>query len=235
MNGEKKNDVEKQNKEFSYCDFHAHTIYSNDSSIRIKEMFQLYVKKNISVVTITDHNTTAGLKTAHKIIKENNFPIMLIDGEEIKTDIGEVIALDLNEEIPKGLPLEETLSLIKDQGAKCVIPHPYDFYRKGLFHNLGRVEKPFAIEVLNARSLSLSNWFSKKYAINHNLAQLASSDSHTYYEIGSAYTQIPFSSTKEEVFENIQKKRTVCCGKESPLWVHCFTTYRNLKNKIFNN
>lgn len=221
-------------EKFTYCDFHSHTIYSPDSSMKIKQMLQQYVKKNISVLAITDHDTTAGLKTAHKIIKENNFPLMLINGEEIKTNCGEVIALDLNEEIEKGLPLEETIDRIKEQGARCIVPHPCDFYRKGLLWNINRIKMPFAIETLNARSFGPLNNLSKKYAIQNNLAQIASTDAHTYMEIGSAYTQMPYSTTKEEVLKNIKTKKTICCGKTNPWWVHCFTSYRNFKNKFFN-
>jgi len=201
--------------------------------MELKEMLRLYVKKNISVLAITDHNTIAGLSKARKIIKQNKMPLMLINGEEIKTKIGEVIALDLNEEIKKNMTLEETIDAIKDQGAKCIVPHPYDFYRKGLVWNIDRIEMPFAIETLNARSFGLFNHFSKKYAIQNNLAQIASSDAHTYREIGSAYTQMPYSTTKEDILRNIEKKKTICCGKTSPWWVHCFTSYRNIKNRIF--
>ena len=51
----------------------------------------------------------------------------MIVGEEVKTaDQGEVIGLFIEEKIPRGLTLQETIAEIKRQGGLVYVPHPFD-------------------------------------------------------------------------------------------------------------
>ena len=54
----------------------------------------------------------------------------IIVGEEINTTDGEITGLFLNDEIPSGLALEETIDRVRDQDGIIYIPHPYDRLRK---------------------------------------------------------------------------------------------------------
>ena len=49
----------------------------------------------------------------------------VILAEEVKTkDQGEVIGLFIDEKIPRGMSLEETIAEIKRQGGLVYVPHP---------------------------------------------------------------------------------------------------------------
>jgi len=55
---------------------------------------------------------------------------VLIIGEEILTDSGELIGYFLETPIPKGLSADETIDKIKQQGGLVCVPHPFDRFRK---------------------------------------------------------------------------------------------------------
>ena len=71
------------NKPLIY-DLHTHTIAS-DGYLTPSELIQRAVEKEVSVLAITDHDTTAGLQEAHQYINEQNLSLQLINGVEIST------------------------------------------------------------------------------------------------------------------------------------------------------
>lgn len=74
-------------------DFHIHTIYSSDSSIRPSHLIKIVNSMGIGSIAITDHNTIKGAVKAKEI---NNTDVEIIIGSEIKTDYGDIIGLNLN-------------------------------------------------------------------------------------------------------------------------------------------
>ena len=78
----------------------------------------------------------------------------MIVGEEVKTaDQGEVIGLFIEEKIPRGLTLEETIAEIKRQGGLVYVPHPFDRMHAvpDYEHLLDVLDDVDAIEVFNPR------------------------------------------------------------------------------------
>ena len=78
----------------------------------------------------------------------------MIVAEEVKTaHQGEVIGLFLQEKIPRGLTLQETIAEIKRQGGLVYVPHPFDRLHAipDYEHLLDVVEDIDAIEVFNPR------------------------------------------------------------------------------------
>lgn len=71
------------NKPLIY-DLHTHTIAS-DGYLTPSELIQRAVEKEVSVLAITDHDTTDGLHEAHQFIKAHDFSLQLINGVEIST------------------------------------------------------------------------------------------------------------------------------------------------------
>ena len=107
-------------------EFHCHTIYSDDSLTRPRDLVDTCRRKRIDRVIITDHNTIAGAQAAHALDPE-----LVIVGEEIMTTRGEILAAFVSEEIPKGLSPQETIRRLKDQGAFISVSHPFDKWRSG--------------------------------------------------------------------------------------------------------
>ncbi|MCX6013610.1 MAG: hypothetical protein NTV30_09465, partial [Chloroflexi bacterium] len=116
---------------------------------------------------------------------------------------GEIIGLFLKKEIPRGKTVEETVSLIKDQGGIVYVPHPFDLFfrpsaikRKALNSILPKVD---IIEILNSHTMIGKHpkkiW---KWAVKNNLLVAAGSDAHKPEEIGNSYVNLPeFNDTSE--------------------------------------
>lgn len=64
------------------ADLHIHTNYS-DGSLTPRELLELAVKNKYNVISITDHDTTAGLEEALKM--KGEFPLQIIPGVEISS------------------------------------------------------------------------------------------------------------------------------------------------------
>jgi predicted metal-dependent phosphoesterase TrpH len=166
-------------------DFHIHTVYS-DGVTTLRELEKQCRKLEI-VPAITDHNR----------FFSGSLSIPFIRGEEVRTREGDLLAINITEEIPRGLSCEETLDLIREQGGISILAHPFDKTRKGCLN-----EKADAIE-LNARASKEDNRRAAEYARKHNLPLVADSDAHFPDEIGNAYTEGPdvdVENTKELLY-----------------------------------
>ncbi len=105
-------------------DLHCHTHYSGDSLSTLGAILKRMDDRNLDMVAITDHNTIAGAQAFHA-----QAPDRFLVGEEIKSRQGEVIGLFLEEEVPAGLTLQETIDRIRDQGGLVGASHPLDSQR----------------------------------------------------------------------------------------------------------
>ena len=76
-------------------------------------------------IAVTDHNEISGALDARA--KAAEYGVKVIVGEEVKTaDQGEVIGLFIEEKIPRGMTLAETIAEIRRQGGLVYVPHPFD-------------------------------------------------------------------------------------------------------------
>ena len=101
---------------------------------------------------MTDHNEISGALDARA--KAAEYGVKVIVGEEVKTaDQGEVIGLFIEEKIPRGMTLQETIAEIRRQGGLVYVPHPFDRMHSvpDYEHLLAVVEDVDAIEVFNPR------------------------------------------------------------------------------------
>ena len=79
--------------------------------------------RGLGAIAVTDHNEISGALEAQA--KADG--IKVIVGEEVKTaSQGEVIGLFIDEKIPRGLTLQETIAEIQRQGGLVYVPHPFD-------------------------------------------------------------------------------------------------------------
>jgi len=165
-------------------DFHTHTKYSSDGYVEPKMIVKVAMKRGLSGVAVTDHNTIRGGLESKKY--ENDM-IEVIVGSEILTDRGEVIGLFLEEEITS-TNFIEVVEEIKSQNGVVVLPHPFDTIRNTAFHPLAEDAKYVDnIEVFNSRCvLQKYNDNAKLYATKHELNIVAGSDAHFENEIGNA-------------------------------------------------
>src|SRR5271169_6419858 len=167
------------------ADLHVHTTYSQDSLITPKDLIYYAKKRGLNAVAVTDHNQLEG---SYKIAKETDF--LIIPGMEVSSADGHIVALNVNELIPRGLSAPETVERIHKVGGVAIACHPY-MYFKGCLK--GNVCDTFdAIEVINARAFPFKRSVKKAEEAAKKLAlvRVAGTDSHYGPQIGCAYTII---------------------------------------------
>lgn len=206
-------------KEDGVADVHTHTMYSGfskysylsfpDSVTTPKKSVRVAKKIGLDLLCITDHNTIKGAVEAKKYDKD-----MIVIGEEILSDDGEIIGLFLQEEIKPGLSAEETIELIHEQDGIAFAPHPFSVYCQCLgkkLHGLGLD----GLEVFNSLHRDgYSNAIALENCNGH--AKLGGSDAHSSFMIGNGFTTFPGSS-QEDFRKAIKAMQTSFGGKPAPL------------------
>ncbi|MBN1159868.1 MAG: PHP domain-containing protein [Candidatus Diapherotrites archaeon] len=196
-------------------DMHTHSKFSPDSEMEIEKMVEVAKKKGLDGFAITDHNSLKAKKYVDKM-KLKDFVILV--GEEIDTgERNEIIAFEIQKEIPKKLGICETYKEIKKQKGYMIFPHTFDIARKHIGKRINWFESNFAIEVLNSRcifdSLLKSNKRAVKYARKNRIPMSAGSDAHTYDEIGTAYLEIEAEPNAKAVMNAIKEGKGEPKGK----------------------
>ncbi|MBC7876870.1 MAG: PHP domain-containing protein [Anaerolineales bacterium] len=210
-------------------EFHCHTRASKDSLTLPADLVATCRRKGIDRVVVTDHNSIAGAREAQTIDPE-----LVIIGEEIMTTKGEILAAFVREEIPAHLTPEETIKILKEQGAFISVSHPFDELREGGWQENDLLEiLPFvdAIEVYNSRCMyPRFNRRAREFAEKHNIAGTVGSDAHAAFELGRSLLLL-------DQFEDAEGMRQVIRGanmqvKWSPWWFHLTSRYASMKKKI---
>jgi predicted metal-dependent phosphoesterase TrpH len=211
-------------------DLHTHTYYSPDALTSPPDFVNACLRRDVNCVAITEHNTVRGALAMLEMC-----PFKVIVGEEILTADGEIIGLFLKEEVPPLLSAEETVRLIKEQGALVSIPHPFDrLRRKSLGEEalLRIVDQVDIIETFNARvTFASDNERSRRFAQKNSLLAAAVSDAHTPGELGSSYIEMPDFDGPEAFLQSLRQAKLVTRAA-SPL-VHVLTGWARLRRKVF--
>ena len=194
-------------------DLHVHSMYSYDSLLKPEKIVKIAKQKGLTGVAITDHETIQGGLSAKKY---NSNDFITITGAEIRTEIGDIIGLFLNEEI-KSYRFCSVIDEIKDQGGLVILPHPFRGHDSNKFDK-ELVNKMDAIEGYNARTNISKNIKAQEFAREHRLPIVAGSDAHFYGEIGLAKTIMQEASTEEDVRKSILSKGTRIVGMQTPLY-----------------
>jgi predicted metal-dependent phosphoesterase TrpH len=177
-------------------DLHMHTRYSPDSLNEIDELISRAREVGLDRIAITDHHTIEGALAARALAPE-----FVIIGEEIETASGgELIAYFVDQAVPAGLPLDETLRRLKSQGAVVSVSHPVDRFRGSALGEeltISIIDQLDALEVFNSRCLaSADNERAAALARQYMKPVTAGSDAHTLPEVGAAYVIVsPFELT----------------------------------------
>jgi len=203
-------------------ELHCHTHASGDSLAEPRRLLAVAKAKGIDRLAITDHNTTSGAVEAAALDPER-----VIIGEEILTTEGELLAYFLRERVPPGLPPEETIARLRDQGAVIAVSHPFDDLRKGAWReaSLSRILPLVdALEVFNARTWeSRPNRRAAEWARRAGLPGIAGSDAHASFEVGTAWTRLAPFHDAESFRQALRTARVE--GRRSGPWVHLVSRY----------
>jgi predicted metal-dependent phosphoesterase TrpH len=193
-----------RNNELLKADFHIHTQYSMDCSTTLDQVIRTCQEKGINCIAIADHGAIEG---ALKMKALAPFPVII--AEEILTTSGEIMGMFLNELVPSGLSIEESISRIKAQGGLLCAQHPFDRFRKDslkaktMDQILDHID---LVEVFNARNpLMSSSRRASRFAQKHCFPGCAGSDAHAASEIGKAYVEMPEFKGKEDFLQALAR------------------------------
>jgi predicted metal-dependent phosphoesterase TrpH len=193
-------------------DLHVHTIYSYDSLITPKELVQYAKERGLDGVAITDHGR---VDSALKIAKETD--LLIVPGIEIESLSGHIVALNVQEPVPKGLDASETVDRIHAEGGIAVACHPVTFFKGSLGK---RTNSKFdAVEVINSSAIPFNRSVrhAQLLASQLELARVAGSDAHYGPEIGCAYTVIDAEKEVGKIVEAIKRGSCQPFGNAIPL------------------
>lgn len=186
-------------------DIHVHTVFSIDGFMSVENAILRAKQAGLDCLAFTDHNSVACHPLAKSLSKKYDFPVIL--GSEVKTDSGEILALNINGPIKPGMSVPETIDAIHKMGGVAVAAHPYSFllYHKGLGRKIASC-KIDAVEALNSRTF-FGNGITQRIAKERAIPMAAGSDAHTISEIGNAYTEVNADNI-EDALKKIRKGET---------------------------
>lgn len=204
-------------------DFHTHTHASPDSLLTPRKMIAAARRKGLQRVVVSDHDTTRGALEASALDPET-----IIVGQEIMTVEGELLAVFVQEEVPAGLPVMETIEILEAQRAFISVSHPFDPTRKGGW-SLPALEAILphidAIETFNARCMRpVYNFRAERFAQEHGLAGTHGSDAHAAFELGRGSLWLPPFQDAASLRESIKQAVSPPLVLSLP-WVHLTSRY----------
>jgi glycosyltransferase involved in cell wall biosynthesis len=188
-------------------DLHMHTDHSGDCATPVEVLLQTAKAQGLGAIAVTDHNEISGALEARALAAD--YGVKVIVAEEVKTAIqGEVIGLFLEEKIPRGLTLAETVAEIHRQGGLVYVPHPFDRMHSvpDYEHLLGIVEDVDAIEVYNPRvAIGSFNEEAARFAAKYRIPAGAGSDAHVAQGLGSVRVRMRDFDGPEEFMESLRE------------------------------
>jgi predicted metal-dependent phosphoesterase TrpH/glycosyltransferase involved in cell wall biosynthesis len=176
---------------FILADLHMHTDHSHDCAVPVAELLDYAEGQGLGAIAITDHNVFTGAQKAVELARDRD--VIVIPGEEVKTEKGEVIGLFLEEKIERGLPMADTIAAIREQGGVVYLPHPFDRLHTitdspTLHRHLPEID---VFEVYNARLLLEGfNDEALRFARKYNLTMGAGSDAHVLQGVGTGLVRM---------------------------------------------
>jgi hypothetical protein len=188
-------------------DLHMHTDHSHDCATPVEVLLATAREQGLGAIAVTDHNEISGALEARA--QADAAGVKVIVGEEVKTaGQGEVIGLFIEEKIPRGLSLAETVAEIKRQGGLVYVPHPFDRMHSvpDYEHLLTILDDVDAIEVFNPRvAIGAFNEEASRFAAKYRIPAGAGSDSHVAQGLGSVRIRMRDFDGAQEFMQSLRE------------------------------
>jgi predicted metal-dependent phosphoesterase TrpH len=194
-------------------DLHMHTDHSGDCETPVEVLLAAAREAGLGAIAVTDHNEISGAleareKAAESTARGGRDRIKVIVGEEVKTaEQGEVIGLFIEEKIPRGMTMEETVAEIKRQGGLVYVPHPFDrMHAVPDYEHLPAIlDEIDAIEVFNPRvAIGAFNEEAVRFAAKYRIVAGAGSDSHVAQGLGSVRIRMRDFDGPQEFLQSLR-------------------------------
>ena len=214
------------------ADLHMHTIYSYDGTASVSAVLKRAKQSGLDVIAITDHDEVKGAIEALGLAPK--YGIEVIPGIEVTTADGDLLALNVTQNIERGLPLVDTVLRVAALGGFCIAPHPMagGLGMKSLnahtiiqsLHNPIVAKTLIGIETYNATAIDrVSNHRAHILCKRLGLAKLGNSDAHIVETIALGMTEFP-GHTATDLIEAIRCRKTVV-HKQQP-WSSAYILLR---------
>jgi predicted metal-dependent phosphoesterase TrpH len=185
-------------------DLHCHSRYSPDAAVDPVLLVKRARVLGLDGVAITDHNAVVGGKKAYAYGRALD-SFLVVRGVEVSAAEGHVLAYGVEDDVPRGLPTEETVERIEALGGVAVAAHPYRFW-SGLGEEATTSASFAAYEVQNARTLRRGNERARRLAARAGRPGTGGSDAHFLRELGTAATVFPDRlETESAVLEALRR------------------------------
>jgi predicted metal-dependent phosphoesterase TrpH len=210
---------------------HCHTVYSNRHPRRFdalnspREMIEAAIRKGLEGIIVTDHDSVKG-GLVGKAIAGRYKDFKVIPGAEISTRAGHILAMGIDENIPKGMSVDETVEMIHDLGGIAVASHPFSTRGRPSVGDYCLMAD--GIEVFNAMNRGLANSRALSLAEVHDRPRTAGSDAHWARTVGSA------GIICDDPLEDIPKGRTALFGEYVSTWDRKAFNFRQLASALPN-
>jgi predicted metal-dependent phosphoesterase TrpH len=178
-------------------DLHVHTFPASPcSSVSVEAVIQAAKRIGLDGICLTDHNHVWSSADVAELNQKHGFLVMR--GNEITTDQGDVLVFGMEKDIRGIIKLTELKQLVDDAHGFMIVAHPF---RGFLVFNTSQIgltaEKAMAreayglvdaMEVLNGKVTAEENAFAKKVASGLGLPMTGGSDAHDIHDIGKYAT-----------------------------------------------
>ncbi len=199
-------------------ELHVHSSLSYDARDPVDLILEQAAAVGLDAIAITDHDEIDASLEA--VEKAPDYGLVGIPGMEISSKAGHVLGLGITEGVPPGLPYDETLAAIREQGGIAVVPHPFQESRHGVMARITRDElaDADAIEVYNSRLITgRANRQAERFARARGVPMTAGSDAHISEMVGQAITQVDTDERDfDAILEAIAAGETTVEGKRTP-------------------
>ena len=218
------------------ADLHIHTLASDGTAGAVEILDHVEANLDLDVIAITDHERIDAAVAARAIARDRGLRFEVVVGEEVTTLGGHLLALWIEEPVRPFRSLRATIAAIHDQGGVAIPAHPLvpyplcaqGFVLRRLLADEPRF-RPDAIEAFNPTTLGRP-WHGRvvRFADEHGLAKVGSSDAHALEAIGSGHTTFP-GRTADDLLAAIRDGTTHHHGSFHPAGAQLETFGRQLR------
>jgi hypothetical protein len=213
------------------ADLHIHTMHSVDSIAKPHSILAAAADRDIQVIAVTDHDTTAAWRTLSETACR--YPVAVVYGQEVSIykgghSAGSLLCLFLSKPIV-GHDINDVLDQVRDQDGIAAIAHPFS-QRLGEFRAYDQIENwdRLAVEVSNGRVLHpRDNEMASRMAERLELGITAGSNAHTPFEVGN--TALHFDGrTVQDLKRAIRYRDVSIEGKSSSVLFSALSEFGRL-------
>jgi len=197
-------------------DLHVHSFPASPcSSISLPELIEEAKEIGLGGICLTDHNHRWDPRIVEDLRQKHGF--LILRGNEITTDQGDILVFGLEEEIKETINLAELRKKVLAANGFMIAAHPFrGFLTFGIGYLGLTVEKAMerpvfkwvdAVEVLNGKVAEEENNFAAKVAQGLCLPLTGGSDAHGAKEVGLYATWFPRPiQNEQELIEALKKE-----------------------------